>query len=132
MMRMRNICRHIRLCCPSSPNSPPSNSTAASKPARSWLSLAAAKQRHQLLLADRTRADAWITAVVEHLLAADPTVTLAEVETAFRDAAALSYVIAGRDKTFCVITGGMPAMLAALGEAGRRPEQNRQALTDRR
>ena len=46
------------------------------------------KQRHKILLADQTRDAAWITAAIEHLLAADPTVTLLDIEIAFRDGGA--------------------------------------------
>jgi hypothetical protein len=67
------------------------------------------KQRHRLLTADRTHDAGWIAAVVENLLAADPTVTLAEVEDAFRDRFAQSCLIAGPGKTFQVVTGGIPA-----------------------
>jgi hypothetical protein len=87
-----------------------------------------AKQHHKLLMADRTRDAAWITAVVEKLLAADPTITLAEVEGALRDAAADSYLIARPGKTFHVITGGMPAWRDALAEAGVTTAENRAAL----
>jgi hypothetical protein len=86
------------------------------------------KQRHKLLLADRTRDAGWITAVVKNLLAADPTVTLAEVEAAFRDAASSTYLIAG-DPFEVVI--GMPGMLAAVAAAGRSIEGNRAALADK-
>jgi hypothetical protein len=41
------------------------------------------------------RDGAWIAVVVENLMAAYPTVTLAEIEATFRDAAAHSYVIDG-------------------------------------
>ena len=52
------------------------------------------KQRHQLLLADRFRDASWITAAIEHLLAANSTVTLLEIEMAFRDAGCATYPIA--------------------------------------
>jgi NADPH-dependent ferric siderophore reductase len=86
------------------------------------------KQRHRLLMADRTADPAWISAVIEHLIAADPTVALAEVEEAFRDAACASYLIACPGKSFQVVTGGMPAMQAAVAAVGLSPEQNRTAL----
>jgi hypothetical protein len=83
------------------------------------------KQKHRLLMADRTRDAAWITAVVENMLAADPTVTLAEVEAALRDAAAQAYVIGSPGKFSIVI--GMPAMLAAVGAAGVTAAEKRAA-----
>ena len=86
------------------------------------------KQRHKLLMADRTGDVTWITAVVENLLAADPTVTLAEIETAFRDGACATYPIAGPSKTVHVITGGMPAWRDALAAAGATADENRAAL----
>jgi hypothetical protein len=87
------------------------------------------KQRHRLLLADRTRDVAWITAVVEHVLAADPTLTLAEVETAFRDAGGSACVVARRDvPTGFVIVIGMPAWRSALDRAGVTAAENRAAL----
>ena len=88
------------------------------------------KQRHKLLMADRTCDATWIAAVVENLLAADPTVTLDEIEAALRDAAAHSYVVACPGKTFRVITGGMPEWRAALVEAGVTAAENRAALQD--
>jgi hypothetical protein len=39
-----------------------------------------ARQRYQLLLADGTRDATWITAAIEHLMAADPDMSLDEVE----------------------------------------------------
>ena len=84
------------------------------------------KQRRKLLVADRTHAG-WVCAVIEHMLAADPTMTLAEVDAALRDAAAHSYLIAGPGETFHVITG-MPAWHQALAEVGLSPQENRAAL----
>ncbi len=84
------------------------------------------KQRHKLLMADRTGDAAWITAAIEHLMGADPKVTLADIETALRDAAAHSYVIGCPDKFEVVI--GMPAMLAAVAAAGLLPQANRDML----
>jgi hypothetical protein len=85
------------------------------------------KQRHKLLLADRTRDVAWITATIEHVLAADPTVTLAEVEAVFRDAAGHSYVIAG--EPFSVVIG-FAAWHSALGRLGMTAEMNRAVLAN--
>ena len=91
-----------------------------------------AKQRNQLLLADQTGDTVWINAVVEQMLATNPNVTPVEVETAFRDGAARSYLIVCPDKTLRVITGDRLVMLAALAEAGMTVEENLQALADRR
>ena len=84
------------------------------------------KQRHKLLMADRTRDGAWITAAIEHLVAADRTVTLDEIEGALRDATGSAYVIGKADRFEVVI--GMQAWVAELDRRGRTPEQNRQAL----
>jgi hypothetical protein len=83
------------------------------------------KQRRKLLMADRTRDAAWITAAIEHLVAADPTVTLDEIEGALRDAAGSAYVVAG--ERFEVVIG-MPAMLAAVATVGMTPLENWVAL----
>ena len=82
------------------------------------------KQRHKLLMADRTGDAAWITAAIEHLVAADPTVTLDEIEGALRDAAGSAYLVA--DERFEVVIG-MPAMLAAVGAAGVTAAEKRAA-----
>src|SRR5205814_2301594 len=84
------------------------------------------KQRHKLLMADRTGDGAWITAAIEHLVAADPAVTLDEIEGALRDAAGSAYLVAGANRFEVVI--GMPAWLAALAEAGVTAGENRTAL----
>jgi hypothetical protein len=90
------------------------------------------KQRHKVLMADRTRDAAWITAVIENVLTADPTVTLAEVETAFRDAGGSAYVVARRDMpTGFTIAIGMPAWRSALDRAGLSVQANRDALAGR-
>jgi len=86
------------------------------------------KQRHKLLMADRTGDAAWITAAIEHLVAADPTVTLDEIEGALRDAAGSAYMIGTADRFEVVI--GMPAWLAALAEARVTAAENRAALGD--
>ena len=86
------------------------------------------KQRHKLLMADRTGDAAWITAAIEHLVAADSTVTLDEIEGALRDAAGSAYVIGTADRFEVVI--GMPAWLAALAEARVTAAENRAALED--
>ena len=89
-----------------------------------------ADQRHALLLADCSRDVGQITVVIEHVLAASPDADLFDVELAFRDAACAAYVIAGPGKTFHVITGGLPAMLAAVAAAGRLIKKNRAALAN--
>ena len=81
-------------------------------------------ERHALLLSDRSRDVGQITVVIEHVR----DVNLFDVEMAFRDAACAAYVITGPSKTFHVITGGLPAMLAAVAAAGRSIEKNRAAL----
>jgi hypothetical protein len=87
-----------------------------------------ADQRHVLFLADRSRDAGQITVVIEHALAANPDADLFDVELAFRDAACAAYVIAGPSKAFHVVTGGLSAMLAVLGAAGRSPLENRAVL----
>ena len=84
------------------------------------------KQRHQLLMADRTGDPAWIAATIDRLLASDPDVDLLEIEAAIREAAARSYLIAD-GAGFCVLIG-VQAWIAELDRLGRSPEQNRQAL----
>ena len=86
------------------------------------------KQRHTLLKADRTQDVTWIRATIEHLMAADPDMTLVEVEGVLRDAAGSAYVIGTADRFEVVI--GMPAWLAALAEARVTAAENRAALGD--
>jgi|KBSMisStandDraft_5_1062788.scaffolds.fasta_scaffold587383_2 hypothetical protein len=85
------------------------------------------RQRHKLRMADRTRDAAWITTVIEDLVAANPETALFEIEQEFRDAGSQTYLIAGPGK-FQVVTGGRLAMLWAVGVAGMTVEQNRAAL----
>ena len=42
------------------------------------------KQRHKLLTADRTKDVSWVRAAIEHLMAADPDVSLDEIEDVLR------------------------------------------------
>jgi hypothetical protein len=77
-----------------------------------------------LLVADRTRDVDVIAGVVDSVMAEG--VTAIEVETAFRDGAAQSYLIVDSDDVSIVL--GMQEMLAAVGEANMTPDQNRQAL----
>jgi hypothetical protein len=79
-------------------------------------------QRHALLRADRSRDVGQITVVIERALAANPDANLFDIEMAFRDAARAAYVIAGPSKAFHVVTGGLPAMLAAVAAARRSIE----------
>ena len=60
------------------------------------------------------------------MLAANPDADLFDVEIAFRDAGAHSYLIAGAN-TFSIVIG-MQAMLAAVTAAGMTVKQNRAAL----
>ena len=86
------------------------------------------KQRHTLLMADRTGDPAWIAAAIEKLLASDPDVDLFEIEAALREAAARSYLIA--DGAGFLIVIGVQVWVAELERLGRTPEQNRQLLAD--
>ena len=83
-------------------------------------------QRQKLLMADRTNDAAWVAAVVEAVLAASLTVTLLKIDRVLRNSGAQSYLIARPGKFQAVI--GMPAMMAAIAEAGVTIEQNRTPL----
>jgi hypothetical protein len=83
-----------------------------------------ARHRHMLLVADRTRKIDVIAAIVDVVMSEGA--TAAEVEQAFRDGSAQSYLIANDDKLSIVL--GIKEMLAAVGEANMTPDQNRQAL----
>ena len=85
------------------------------------------KQRHKLLMAERTRDAAWITTVIEELIEANPDTTLMDVDQEFRDAGSQTYLVARQCK-FQVVTGGRLAMLWAVSAAGMTVEQNRTAL----
>lgn len=87
------------------------------------------KQLHKLLMADRTGDAGWITAVIEKLLTADPTVTLDEIEDVLRAAAGTAYLV-GTAKGFEVVIG-FTAWRDVLAAAGVTAEANRQALADR-
>ena len=84
------------------------------------------QHRHAVLLADRTHDAGVITTVVTEVLADNPETTPLEIEQAFRDSAAVAYLVATTDGLEIVL--GMMAMLAALSKAGVTPEQNRAAL----
>ena len=66
-----------------------------------------------------------VTAAITEVLAANPDADLFDVEIAFRDGAAHSYLIAGERLS---IVFGMQAMLAAVTAAGMTVKQNRAAL----
>jgi hypothetical protein len=87
------------------------------------------KQCHKLLMADRTRDVTWITAAIEHLLVANPDVSLFDVETAFRDGACAAYVIATNERFEVAL--GMLAWRVALAKAGVRWMQTGLALAHR-
>jgi hypothetical protein len=87
------------------------------------------KQRHRLLLADRTRDPDAVTAVIVRLRNENRGATLAEIEDALRAAAGVSYLI-GTAEGFEVVIG-FAASRGALAKAGMTPEQNRRALAVR-
>jgi hypothetical protein len=85
-----------------------------------------AEHRRMLEVADRTKDVDVIAGIVHSIMIEAPDLTLLDIETALRDAAAQSYLIAG-DKPEIVL--GMPAMLATLAAIGVTPEQNRARLS---
>ena len=87
------------------------------------------KQRHKLVMADRTHDAAWITVVIEDLLAANPETTLLEIDQEFRDAAAQTYLVAmpGTASGFEVVLGEY-SFRRRLAAAGMTLAQNRTAL----
>jgi hypothetical protein len=86
-----------------------------------------AEQRRTLLTADRTGINDVVSAMVADVLESKDATPL-DVELAFRDAAAQSYLIAG-SKLF--IVRGVLAWIAALKSAGVTPQANRAALAAR-
>ena len=86
------------------------------------------RQRHRLLTADRTGDAAWVHAAIEHLIAADPDVSLDEIEDLLRTAAGVSYLI-GTGKGFEIVIG-FTAWRDALAAAGMTAEANRLVLAD--
>ena len=74
------------------------------------------QHRHALLLADRTHDVGVISTVVTEVLAANPDTNLLEIEQAFRDNAAATYLVA-KTEGFEVVLG-LLAMLTAVGKAG--------------
>ena len=82
------------------------------------------KQRQKLLTADRTKDVSWVRAAIEHLMAADPDVSLDEIEDVLR--AGTAYLV-GTAEGFEVAIG-FAASRRVLAEAGMTAEQNRLAL----
>jgi len=83
------------------------------------------EQRHQLEVADRTRDLDVIGIIVDDMLV-ETLVAPLEIETALRDAAAQTYLIANQGEISIVL--GMQNWLAALEQHGITPEENRAAL----
>ena len=88
------------------------------------------KHRHKLLMADRTRDVGWITAVIQDLLAANPEMTLIEIDQELRNAVLQTYLIAtpGTAAGFEVVLGTL-VFRRRVAAAGITVEQNRAALT---
>ena len=84
------------------------------------------KQRHKLLTADRTKDASWVRAAIEHMMSADPDVTLDEIEDVLRAGAGTAYLV-GTAEGFEVAIG-FAASRRALAEAGMTVNQNRLAL----
>ena len=82
------------------------------------------KQRHRLLMADRTGDIGWITATINQMLADNPEIDLLEIEMVLRAAAGSAFVIATTEGFEVIV--GMKAWVAALDAFGRTPELNRQ------
>lgn len=82
-------------------------------------------QHHALLIAERSRDVAVISAIVADVLAANPDATPLDVELAFREGGSHIYLIAGSALSVVI---GVPAWRAELGRAGLSPETNRMAL----
>jgi hypothetical protein len=80
-------------------------------------------------MADRTRDEAWITVVIEDLLAANPETTLLEIDQELRNAAAQAYLVAmpGTATGFEVVLGVF-AFRRRVAAAGMTLAQNRTAL----
>jgi hypothetical protein len=84
------------------------------------------KQRHKLLMADRTKDVAWLRAAIKHLMVADQDVTLAEIEEVLRSAAGNNYLIGTPDSFEIVV--GFTAWRDALGRLDMTAEMNRAVL----
>ena len=85
-----------------------------------------ARERHRILLADRSQNIAPVTVVIATVLHQNPSATRAEVEEVLREAAAQSYLIA--DGSGFRVVLGMKTWVAELGRLNRTPEANRQML----
>ena len=77
-------------------------------------------------MADRTKDASWVRGSIEHLMAANPDMSLDEIEDVLRAGAGTAYLIATAEGFEVAI--GFAASRRALAEAGRTPEQNRQLL----
>jgi hypothetical protein len=84
------------------------------------------KQRHRLLMADKTGDVGWITATINQMLADNPETNLLEIEMVFRAGASSAFVIATTEGFEVIV--GMKAWVTALDAFGRTPEVNRQLL----
>jgi hypothetical protein len=84
-----------------------------------------ARHRHMLEVADRTRDLDVIAGIVDTVHAEDA--SYFEIEQAFRDAGAQSYLIAG-DPVSIVL--GIKEMLDELNEQGGTPDENRARLKE--
>ena len=87
------------------------------------------RQRHELLLAERTRDPVQITAAIEAALRKDPTVTLAAIDDVLRRAASSAFLVRTPDGFVVVV--GFTAWREALAKAGISAEANRAALAMR-
>ena len=76
-------------------------------------------QRHELLLADRSRDVEMIRTAIDKVMADNPDATLLDCEMAFRDAAANTYLVMDEEGTLHIVFG-MQAWRAALIEIGKR------------
>lgn len=84
-----------------------------------------ARHRHMLEVADRTRDLDVIASIVETAVVEGA--SYFEIEQAFRDAAAQSYLIAGDPPTIVL---GIHEMLEVIAERGSTPDENRARLKE--
>jgi len=84
------------------------------------------RQRRDLLRIERSRDAETITTAIQAVRRDNPTVSLIEIEMAFRAAAGAAYLVGTADGFEVII--GFAAWRRALDRLGRTPEQNRQAL----
>jgi hypothetical protein len=87
------------------------------------------KQRHKLLMADRTGDAAWIAVVIEDLLTANPDTSLPEIDYELRSAAAHAYLVAMPSTAagFEVVLGEF-AFRRRIAATRMTAEQNRAVL----